>query len=107
MLTCFTFLPNLASGAHYGRVHAMADYRAYLVDEDGHFSEAVPLICADDTEAIEKARPLAVNKDVELWQLDRKVAVLPSTKDRVGSIDLTKQGASRTWHWIRSPRSGC
>ena len=56
----------------------MADYRAYLVDEDGHFSEAVPLICADDTEAIEKARPLAVNKDVELWQLDRKVAVFPS-----------------------------
>jgi hypothetical protein len=69
--------PEPSFGAHYGRVHAMADYRAYLVDEDGHFSEAVPLICADDTEAIEKARPLAVNKDVELWQLDRKVAVLP------------------------------
>jgi hypothetical protein len=70
--------PELSFGAHYGSVHAMADYRAYLVDEDGHFSEAVPLICADDTEAIEKAQPLAVNKDVELWQLDRKVAVLPS-----------------------------
>ena len=27
---------------------------------------------------IEKARPLAINKDVELWQLDRKVAVFPS-----------------------------
>jgi hypothetical protein len=78
MLTCFTFLPNLASGLTKGGIHAMADYRAYLVDEDGHFSEAVPLICADDAEAIEKARPLAVDKDVELWQLDRKVAVFPS-----------------------------
>ena len=85
----------------------MADYRSYLVDEDGHFSEAVPLICADDAEAIEKARPLAVNKDVELWQLDRKVAVFPSAEDRVRSSDLSKQGASRTGHWIRSPRSGC
>ena len=52
----------------------MAKYRAYLVDSDGHFSEAVPLICADDGEAIEKAKQLAVGHDVELWQLDRKVA---------------------------------
>jgi len=70
--------PEPSFGLTKGGVHAMADYRAYLVDEDGHFSEAVPLICADDAEAIEKARPLAVNKDVELWQLDRKVAVFPS-----------------------------
>ena len=47
----------------------MAEYRAYLVDSDGHFSEAVPLICADDGEAIEKAKQLAVGHDVELWQL--------------------------------------
>jgi len=52
----------------------MAEYRAYLVDRDGHFYEAVPLICADDAEAMEKAKPLAVDHDVELWQLDRKVA---------------------------------
>jgi hypothetical protein len=52
----------------------MAEYRAYLVDRDGHFYEAVPLICADDAEAMEKAKPLAVGHDVELWQLDRKVA---------------------------------
>ena len=52
----------------------MAEYRGYLVDRDGHFYEAVPLICADDAEAMEKAKPLAVGHDVELWQLDRKVA---------------------------------
>jgi hypothetical protein len=52
----------------------MAEYRAYLVDRDGHFYEAVPLICADDAEAMEKAKRLAVGHDVELWQLDRKIA---------------------------------
>jgi hypothetical protein len=55
----------------------MADYRVYLVGEDGHFYEAVPLICADDGEAMELALQLAVGHDVELWQLDRKVAVIP------------------------------
>jgi hypothetical protein len=32
-------------------------------------------VCADDAEAIEHAQRLAVGHDVELWQLDRKVAV--------------------------------
>jgi hypothetical protein len=54
----------------------MAEYRAYLVDSGGHFFDAVPLICADDAEAMEKAEPLAVGHDVELWQLDRKIATL-------------------------------
>jgi hypothetical protein len=52
----------------------MAEYRAYLVDSDGHFYDVVPLICADDAEAMEKAKRLAVGHDVELWQLDRKIA---------------------------------
>jgi hypothetical protein len=34
----------------------------------------VPLICADDDEAMEKAKQLVDGHDVELWQLDRKVA---------------------------------
>ena len=62
--------------AYDGRVYAMADYRAYLVDEDGHFWKAVPFVCSDDAQAI-KTRPLAVNQCVELWQLGRKVAVFP------------------------------
>ena len=54
----------------------MAEYRAYLVDSDGHFYDVVPLICVDDAEAMEKAKPLAVGHDVELWQLDRKIATI-------------------------------
>jgi hypothetical protein len=50
----------------------VAEYRAYLLDSDGHFDEAVPLICADDAEAIEKAKQLADRCDVELWQLTER-----------------------------------
>ena len=55
----------------------MAEYRVYLVDRDGHFFEAVHLTCADDAEAIKEAKGLAIGHGVELWQLDRKVAVFP------------------------------
>jgi hypothetical protein len=40
-------------------VRTMAEYRAYLVDSDGHFYDVVPLICVDDAEAMEKAKLLA------------------------------------------------
>ena len=54
----------------------MAEYRAYLVDSHGHFYDLVPLICAEDAEPMEKPKRLAVGHDVELWQLDRKIATL-------------------------------
>ena len=53
----------------------MPDYRVYIVDSDGHFySSAVPLECADDSEAMEKAKRFVDGHDVELWQRDRKIA---------------------------------
>ena len=55
----------------------MAEYRAYLVGEDDSFYDAVQLNCADDAEAIDQAKSLAIGHGVELWQLDRKVAVIP------------------------------
>jgi hypothetical protein len=51
----------------------MAEYRAYLIGDDGHFYDAFPLTSADDAEAIEMAKLLAIDHDVELWQLDRKI----------------------------------
>ena len=51
----------------------MAEYRVYLVDRDDHFFDTVHLTCADDAEAIEQA----LAHGIELWQLDRKVAVFP------------------------------
>ena len=52
----------------------MPEYRASLIGEDGHFQDAVPLICDDDADAMEKAKRLVDNRDVELWERARKVA---------------------------------
>ena len=57
----------------------MPDYRVYVVGTDGHFFDAVPLECADDSEAMEQAKQLVDGHDVELWQRDRKVATFERT----------------------------
>ena len=51
----------------------MAEYRAFTVGRDGHFNGVEPLTCADDAEAIEKAKRLVDVCDVELWSGDRLV----------------------------------
>ena len=45
----------------------MAEYRAYTVGVDGHFVGFESLTCADDAEAIEKAKRLVDGQDIELW----------------------------------------
>ena len=52
----------------------MPDYRAYVIDTDGHFYSALQLECADDPEAMEKTKQLVDGHDVELWQRARKIA---------------------------------
>jgi hypothetical protein len=52
----------------------MSEYRVYIIGSDGHFIRAIQLDCADDKAAIESAKQLVNGHDVELWQLDRKVA---------------------------------
>jgi hypothetical protein len=44
----------------------MAEYRAYLIDPDGHFIGYEPLWCANDAEAVETAKQLVRGYDVEL-----------------------------------------
>jgi hypothetical protein len=57
----------------------VAEYRAYTVGHDGHFTGFEPLVCADDTEAIEKARRLVDDHEVELWCGARLVTRLTNT----------------------------
>jgi hypothetical protein len=52
----------------------MPEYRAYIIDSDGHFQASVPLICPDDETAKDQAKQLVDGHDVELWQYARKVA---------------------------------
>jgi hypothetical protein len=54
----------------------MAEYRAYTVGRDGHLSGCEPLVCADDATAIERAKRLATDCDVELWSGARLVVLL-------------------------------
>jgi hypothetical protein len=53
---------------------AMAEYRAYIVGEEGRIVRAVELLCPDDESAKEYAKNLVDGHDVELWQGKRKIA---------------------------------
>lgn len=50
------------------------EYRVYIIGPDGHISSRVDLICPDDDAAKERAKALVDGNDVELWQLDRRIA---------------------------------
>ena len=56
----------------------MAEYRAYIVGQDGHILRAVELVCPDDDTAKEYARQLVNGQDVELRQGDRQIAKFES-----------------------------
>ena len=56
----------------------MLHYRAYLLDEHRHVISAAKLYCADEQAAKERAQQLVDANDVELWQLDRRIAVFKS-----------------------------
>jgi len=56
----------------------MLHYRAYLLDEHHHVISAANLYCADEQAAKERAQQLVDANDVELWQLDRRIAVFKS-----------------------------
>jgi hypothetical protein len=58
----------------------MAEYRAYIVGEDGHFVRAVELVCPDDETAKEYAKQLVDGHDIELWQQERLIAKIAAPK---------------------------
>jgi hypothetical protein len=62
----------------------MPEYRAYKIGSDGHFFEAVPLVCVNDAEAKEKAMRLVNGSDVELWEGARKVAAFQNEYEGFG-----------------------
>jgi hypothetical protein len=52
------------------------EYRAYIVGSDGHFETVRIIKASDDEHAIAAARQYVNGRSVELWELDRQVAVL-------------------------------
>jgi hypothetical protein len=55
----------------------MPEYRAYIIGSDGHFQSAEVITADDDVSALTLADKFVNGHDVEVWLLDRKVAVLP------------------------------
>ena len=62
----------------------MACYRAYMVGSDGHFVGYEPITCDDDSQAVEQARRLLNERDIEVWCSNRLVTVL--TAKRPGAV---------------------
>jgi hypothetical protein len=63
------------------RLGPWAEYRAYIVGDDGHFVSFEGFACRDDDEAIFKAKRLVDGHDVELWSGDRFVTRLEPSKN--------------------------
>jgi hypothetical protein len=54
----------------------MAEYRAYVVGDDGHFVNFEGFVAADDGEAIARAQRLVDGHDIEVWSGERFVKLL-------------------------------
>jgi hypothetical protein len=51
----------------------VADYRAYTVGHDGHFTDCHARVCNDDRDAIDWAKQLGASHPIELWCGERFV----------------------------------
>ncbi|MBV9532624.1 MAG: hypothetical protein JO283_16575 [Bradyrhizobium sp.] len=71
-------------------------YRAYVI-ENGQVWTAVDLACVDDDDAKRQSEGLLVNHDIELWERDRKVAVMISKNPGRSS---TQRAPLRTDAWF-------
>lgn len=54
----------------------MSDYRAFIVDAEGHVVKRHDFEAEDDAGAIASAQQYVDGHDVEIWQLDRIVGKL-------------------------------
>jgi hypothetical protein len=70
----------------------MVEYRVYTVGLDGHFAGYEPLVCADDSDAIDKARRLASDRDIELWSGPRLILRLARDGPSAEEVDAAMDG---------------
>jgi hypothetical protein len=52
----------------------MSGYYAYFTGDDGHITNRVTILAANDEDAKERAKQLVDGQGVELWQEGRKIA---------------------------------
>jgi hypothetical protein len=70
----------------------MPEYRAYMVGPQGNVVGYEPMICADDGEAIGKAKRLAGQYPVELWSGPMLVSSLPKQPARAVTHEIHQGG---------------
>jgi hypothetical protein len=58
----------------------MQEYRAYVMDPDGHISLRHDFSARDDEAAKRHAKQYVDGQDVELWQRDRMITTLHHVK---------------------------
>jgi hypothetical protein len=66
--------PGLRGIDAYTVEGSVNEYRVYTVDTAGNSLKAIDLDCTDDKAAVKSAKQFIDGHDIELWQLDRKVA---------------------------------
>ena len=62
----------------------MHRYRVYTFREDGHFSGVQRIECAEEGQAVRKARQLVAGQDGELWDNDHLIARFPDAEKPEG-----------------------
>ena len=56
----------------------MPDYRLCFLNKDKRVMTHIERACEDDLSALEKARALAADYAIEIWQAERRVAIVES-----------------------------
>lgn len=79
-------------------------YTAYLM-EQGHVWTAVDLYCTDDADARGKAESLLNGRDVELWQRDRRIALLISEENPAVSPSANPGKSTRFYFGLQGTRN--
>jgi hypothetical protein len=82
----------------------MNTYRVYTVGKDDHYGDVTVIECADDDDALERAKQLVASRAVDVWLGNRFIARVnhtPHTKPRVGRS--TASARTRARRFPRSP----
>jgi len=83
---------------------SMPLYRAYLIHK-GQVWTAVDLNCTDDADARQQAESLLNGHDVELWQRDRRIALLISKDSPVASPSAAPDNTTRFFFGLQGARN--
>jgi hypothetical protein len=62
----------------------MIDYRAYVLDGNGHIHDRIEFKAAGDPEALTLACRYLDGRDIELWRGDRRVGAIRGSALRTG-----------------------